>query len=141
MITAEQYFAAVGGPFGHGVTQEHRDNAAVLLRSVIPCLLEVKSLGADLDVNPQTRCLIAGSRGGGFRSVMINSSQTLPRPNSTHLTGEGVDIYDPDGDIDEALTDEILEKHGLYREHPSATRTWCHLQTRPPKSGRRSYYP
>jgi len=52
-----------------------------------------------------------------------------------------VDVADGNGKLDETITDALLEAHGLYREHPEATPGWCHLTTRAPKSGRRTFYP
>lgn len=60
-------------------------------------------------------------------------------PNSAHLTCEAVDIADTAGTFGHKITDDLLKKHGLYREHPKDTPTWVHLQTRAPKSGRRTF--
>jgi hypothetical protein len=61
------------------------------------------------------------------------------------MTGQAIDIYDPDGDLDEWLmTDKglaVLDSIGLWIEHPSCTKGWCHLQTIPPKSNRRVFFP
>lgn len=52
--------------------------------------------------------------------------------NSAHLTCEAVDISDVNGDLKEFLVKnvELLEKAGLWMEHPDRTPSWCHLQTR-----------
>lgn len=76
----------------------------------------------------------------GWRPPAYNATVPGAAPNSTHMTGNGIDIADPDGAFDDWLTDEILEKYGLYREHPSQTKSWCHLQRVPPRSGKRTYY-
>ena len=52
-----------------------------------------------------------------------------------------VDIFDPKNEIDGAITDQLLIAHELYREHPAATKGWCHLTTRAPHSGNRSFLP
>jgi hypothetical protein len=61
------------------------------------------------------------------------------------MTGQAIDIYDPDGDLDDWLMTieglAALEALGLWIEHPSATKSWSHLQTIPPKSRRRVFYP
>jgi hypothetical protein len=61
------------------------------------------------------------------------------------MTGEAIDLYDPDGDLDEWLMSEkgrgILEALGLWMEHPASTKSWSHLQTIPPRSGNRVFYP
>jgi hypothetical protein len=56
-----------------------------------------------------------------------------------------VDIYDPDGDLDDWLMQpagqQALVRLGLWLEHPAATRTWSHLQIVPPRSNNRVFYP
>lgn len=61
--------------------------------------------------------------------------------NSTHKTGEGVDLNDRQGKMKEWLykNAHLLEKFDLYMEIGSMTPTWVHLQTRPTK--RRMFYP
>lgn len=76
----------------------------------------------------------------GWRPASYNAKVPGAAPNSTHMTGNGIDIADNDGVFDDWLTDEILEKYSLYREHPSQTKSWCHLQRVPPRSGKRTYY-
>ena len=48
-------------------------------------------------------------------------------------------------DIDEWLLTEdgqrLMADMGLWHEHPAATKGWAHLQTLPPRSGRRTFYP
>lgn len=123
---------------GHrGITPEHIENAKDLLVRVDALLTELVEAGTvDLEVNQATGSLVSGWKNGGWRP------QECPEgaPNSSHKNGQGVDVYDPDGDIDSAINDELLAKHGLYREHPAQTRRWCHLTTRPPRSGRRTFY-
>ena len=48
-----------------------------------------------------------------------------------------------EGEIDAWCMDHLdfLAEAGLWLEHPSATKGWCHLQQVPPKSGRRVFYP
>ena len=53
---------------------------------------------------------------------------------SAHLTCEAVDFKDVDRAITNFCTDEILEECGLWMESPDVATTWCHLQTREPKS-------
>jgi hypothetical protein len=136
MITLSDYF----GKFNDhpAKTIAHVNNAERLLGKVNEMLTELfKTRNIDLDINPNTKTLIAGQTYGGWRPPECD----IGAPNSAHKTGEAVDIYDADGDIDGAIDDPLLRKYGLYREHPSATRSWCHLTTRAPKSGRRSFYP
>lgn len=135
MITLTDYFAGHANHFE--ITQAHIDNADELLHRVNGLLRRALESGkVDLDTNPVTGTLISGIDDGGWRPRMsIEGSK-----NSSHKEGRGIDIYDPDGDIDGWIDDEALEWFGLWREHPSQTRSWCHLTTRAPKSGRRSFF-
>lgn len=98
---------------------------------------ELEREGVTFKINPKTGTIISGDKYGGFRP----KDCTQGASNSSHKDGSGVDLYDPSGVIDATVTDEMLSRHGLYREHPSATEGWCHLTTRPPGSGRRTFYP
>jgi hypothetical protein len=89
---------------------------------------------------------------GGFDSHHVNSGWRPPQVNaatpnaaakSKHMTGEAIDIADPEGALDDWCMDHLdhLERLGLWLEHPSATKNWCHVQIVPPKSGKRVFYP
>lgn len=62
---------------------------------------------------------------------------------SCHLTGEAVDIYDPNKELQAwcKANTKILEDVGLWMEDFSATPNWCHFQIRPPRSGSRFFMP
>lgn len=81
----------------------------------------------------------------GWRPPSVNASTPGAAVNSNHMTGRSLDVYDPDGDLDNWLMTEkgqaALEAIGLWIEHPACTKSWSHLQTIPPGSGRRVYYP
>lgn len=132
MITAKEYF----GEKAH--TQAHEEAAVDLLRRVNALCEEV---GYEAPDDPDTGTQISGSRGGkgdgGFRLMTATTGKT----HSSHKEAKGVDVYDPDGILDAAITDEVLEKFGLYREAPEQTETWCHLTTRRPGSGHRTFIP
>jgi hypothetical protein len=36
---------------------------------------------------------------------------------------------------------DVLAEIGLWLEHPISTPRWCHVQTVPPKSGKRVFTP
>lgn len=82
----------------------------------------------------------------GFRPSKINSSISNAAAKSAHMTGEACDILD---DSNQSLTLSInkvlLEEFELYREDSDFTKgkytNWCHLQTRPTKSGNRIFKP
>lgn len=135
MITLDDYFGK--WLFCDDATAECKDNAALLLYRVNQLLDTAVADGVTLLSNPITNSQVSGSTYGGFRP------QSCPQgaPTSSHKEGMGVDIYDPYGDLDKWLTDETLERFGLYREAPSTTDSWCHLTTRPPRSGHRTFFP
>ena len=54
--------------------------------------------------------------------------------NSPHITCQAVDFVDKDKALKKWITPEILEKCGLYQEHPDYTPTWVHVQIRPTKN-------
>lgn len=135
MISIDEYV----GPHSESEdwTPDRKANAEVLLEKVNPLLEAAEANGVPLDMNPKTGSLVSGTQYGGFRP------QSCPEgaPRSSHKEGQAVDVYDPHGYLDRWLTDLILEKNGLYREHPADTNGWCHLTTRAPGSGRRSFHP
>ena len=64
-------------------------------------------------------------------------------PSSLHLTGQAVDLVDKDGMIWKFVLDnmELAQHIGLWFEDKRWTPTWVHMQTLPPKSGKRIYIP
>lgn len=122
------------------VTSKVEWSAEILLGRVDLLLGEFESTtGFHVAVNPSTKNHISGNHegDGGFRL----GASTTGAAGSSHKEGRGVDIFDPDGALDEWITDAILEKYSLYREDPSATIRWCHLTTRAPGSGKRTFKP
>jgi hypothetical protein len=131
MITKEQYFSK----FAHNET--HAANAEILLNRVNLLIDFLEKKGVKCPINPKTFSQISGTQYGGFRpqECPIGSAK------SSHKTGMGVDVFDPNNSIDLNINDKVLEQFDLYREHPSATNTWCHLTTRAPGSKKRSFMP
>ncbi len=66
-------------------------------------------------------------------------------PRTAHMTGEAIDLNDPDGKLDEWLmTDDgkaAVKELDLYIEHKDYTAGWCHVQIRKTKSGNRYFIP
>ena len=79
----------------------------------------------------------------GWRPPSVNAATPNAALKSKHMTGQAIDLADPDGDLDEWCMENLatLEEIGLWLEHPAATKGWCHLQIVPPKSGKRVFYP
>ena len=128
MITIKQYFGAQ-----NGAPAAHLKNAGELLRRVNALLEQAPHA----PINPVTGSQVSGEKWGGYRT----QDCPIGAPKSAHKTGEAVDLYDPQGSLDAWLTDERLESAQLYREAPAATHGWCHLTTRAPASGHRTFNP
>lgn len=79
----------------------------------------------------------------GWRPPSVNAATPNAAPRSKHMSGHAIDISDPEGDLDEWCMEhpDVLQTIGLWLEHPSATKGWCHVQTVPPKSGKRVFFP
>lgn len=78
----------------------------------------------------------------GYRPAYINSKVGGAK-TSNHMTAKACDLEDIDGRLDQwCMTNQnVLAKIGLWLEHPSATKGWCHVQTVSPRSGNRVFYP
>lgn len=87
--------------------------------------------------------LTALSVSSGFRPATINVHVKGAAVRSHHIMGRAVDLVDADGSIGKWCLANLdaLEKAGLWLEDPSYTKVWCHLQTVPPKSGKRVFQP
>ncbi len=88
-------------------------------------------------------CCEAPQLASGWRPPAFNATVPNAAVNSKHMTGQAVDIVDPDGDLDAWCMANIdtLTDMGLWLEHPSSTKGWCHLQSIPPRSGNNPFYP
>lgn len=134
MLEAADYFK----PHQQDPGQEVRDNADKLLGRVNALLSEVGHL---LDAPPKIN--------SGWRPADYNMMVPGAAVRSKHITGQAVDLGDPEGVLDDILFSDfvrngdecLLSKWGLYLEHPGATKNWCHLQSVPPKSGKRVFWP
>lgn len=145
MITIEQYFA------GKPHLTSHTEAAVTLLFNVGNLLAEYEQeTGRKLSTCPNTGSQISGSKGGAGDGGFRLQTATTGSDHSSHKEAKGVDGFDPRDELDDWLTtfdtddgrhNEVLARHDLYREHPSKTPGWCHLTTRPPGSGRRTFYP
>lgn len=150
MITTEQYFK-------NPTTGETKAHTAAHEAAALDVLTRREALrqefyadtGAAPAVCPNTGTEISGSaHGSGDGGFRLTNATTGAR-KSSHMEGSAIDDYDP-GDAFDHWLDQFedgaggnskLEQHGLYREHPSATSSWVHLTTRPPNSGKRTFYP
>ena len=144
MISPEQYF----GSKTHSLEHE-RDADDLLVR--VNALCEEASSGGVFHwaIDPDTGTEISGSRGGAGDGGLRLPTATTGRQKSSHKEARAVDVYDPQNELNDWLSEfdnawwgnAKLEQHGLYREAPGATPTWVHLSTREPGSGRRTFNP
>jgi hypothetical protein len=81
----------------------------------------------------------------GWRPPSLNAGVAGAAKKSNHMLGLAVDIADASETLDKWLMtpagQTALADIGLWHEHPSATKGWAHVQTVPPKSGNRTFYP
>lgn len=122
------YYMGRDREFRAELTRELRANARDIIRRVNRLL---KRAGIAADVS------------SGWRPVAINASVPGAAPGSRHISCLAIDLADRNGDLDAwCLANlEVLAELGLWLEHPDATPGWCHLQTRPPRSGNRVFSP
>jgi len=136
MITLQDYFNDKPHP------TEYNLNALTLLYRVNNLIAAFVTDTGEISVNnPATGNQISGSKNGdgGFRlpTSLTGSSK------SAHKQGMAVDIYDKGQHLDNWLdkNPDALIKYDLYREEASQTINWCHLSTRKPLSGNRTFKP
>lgn len=65
----------------------------------------------------------------GFRPSSVNSKIPNAAKKSLHMTGLAIDLSDPKGELDELIASkpELLDKYGLWLEHPDSTPGWSHI--------------
>lgn len=141
MITLEDYFMGRREQYPMSVTPELDREARITVERANKLLAQALTYGVSIPANPKTGSQVSS----GWRPLAVNSSTPNAAPNSKHMTGQAVDLYDPDGDLDDWLSTgeglAVLEAIGLWIENPACTKGWTHLQTIPPRSGRRVFLP
>lgn len=137
LLSLDQYF----GPWRNhpDASKPRRENALRLLAAVEKLAALAVADGVVFRANPKTGSVVSGLQYGGFRP----QSCCEGAPNSSHKDALAVDLFDPAGKIDAWCLANIdkLEACKIYIEHPSATKAWSHWTLRPPKSGRRAFFP
>lgn len=124
----EDYWMKRDRLFAADLTPEIVTNAVILVERVHKLL---KVFGEERDIT------------SGWRPPSVNGNTPGAALRSKHMTGQAIDLADPEGDLDDWCMDhlDMLEHFELWLEHPSATKNWCHLQSLPPKSNKRVFYP
>lgn len=130
MITLEDYFGRFTGI---------AEPSAATRANALDLLSKVNALLSDIDL-PEASAPKVNS---GWRPAWHNATIANAAPKSKHITGEAIDLADPEGALDEFLfkNPNRLVDHGLYMENPLATKGWTHLQSAPPRSGNRIFIP
>ncbi len=141
IITLGDYWMGRDREYPTAMSPDLEHSAQITVDLTNQLLLKAGEAGVRVPVNPRT-----GSRlTSGWRPPTLNAKTPGAAINSKHMTGQASDVYDPDGDLDDWLMSDagqqVLVQLGLWMEHPSATKGWAHLQTVPPRSGRRVFYP
>lgn len=144
MITLQQYFGGRRTTHSTECSPNIEDNALRTVAIVNGLLANCARFGVVPPINPGGD--FAGSQlNSGWRPPSINTCTAGASPTSMHMTGEAVDLHDPAGELDAFLmTPEgqfLLTDLGIWMESPDKTPGWCHVQTRPPKSGNRVFVP
>ena len=134
MITLNDYWMGRDKTYAAALTADIVHNAEETVRRANALLNSFRAVTKDNESRHVN---------SGWRPPDLNRSTPGAALRSKHITGQAIDIADPDGDLDEWCMDnaDTLARLSLWLEHPSATKGWCHLQTVPPKSGRRVFYP
>lgn len=135
MITLADYFGRVSHIADPDETVIANANE-LLLR--VNALLQVVN-----DSHPGIEAAMKPAVNSGWRPAAYNAVVPNAAVKSKHITGQAIDLADPDGELDDLLMNHnnLLEIAGLWMEHPLATKGWCHLQSVPPRSGNRVFYP
>lgn len=141
MITLADYWMGRDRAYATALTPQIERNAATMVELANKLLVLAKTGGVSLDMHPTNKSVVSS----GWRPPVVNAGTPNAAPNSKHMTGQAIDLYDPDGDLDDWLMSaqgqKVMTDLGLWHEHPSATKGWAHLQSLPPRSGRRTFYP
>lgn len=146
MITLEHYFGAK--ILNAECTELMKAHATELLGRVNALLDEARDAGVYKDwIDVDTGTNISGTKGGSGDGGFRLSTSTTGAKGSQHRKARAVDVYDPINALDgwigfEGWVDDIiLTRHGLYREAPTSTDGWIHLQSVAPGSWRRTFNP
>ena len=141
MISLQDYWMGRDREFPMAMSPDLERNALRMVELANKVLMLAKSAGVTMERHPRTGTAVSS----GWRPPTVNAATPNAAPNSKHMTGQAIDLYDPDGDLDEWLMtpdgQKVLADLGVWMEHPAATKGWCHLQSLPPRSGRRVFYP
>jgi len=128
LISLDMYYKGRDKEYPKDLTAEVEENAKKLLQKVNALLFELKITTIKIS--------------SGWRPETLNAKVGGAK-KSNHITGCAIDLSDPNEELDNLFQKnlKILEKYGLYLEHPDSTKGWSHLQFVAPKSGNRVFKP
>lgn len=138
MITIDDYYMGRDKKYPLDLLTDYRKNAAVTVDLANRLLVGLKVANVPLNVNPSGSMV-----NSGWRPPSINGATPGASRTSLHMSCQAIDIADPHGEIDNYLlaNPKLLVDIGLWQEHPDSTPGWCHVQTKPPRSGNRVFRP
>lgn len=140
-ITMADYWMGRDKAYPDQCTDEIRANAEVIVERANR-LLDAAAVDGVVSTKSDSGF---GHVNSGWRPAAVNATIPNAARSSKHMLAQAIDIDDDGGELDEwCLTDtgqDALIRLGLYLEHPAATKGWCHVQSVPPKSGNRTFYP
>jgi hypothetical protein len=128
MITLKDFYMGRDRRYAAELTDELRANAALTVQRANLLLARA---GLKRVVN------------SGWRPAAVNATVRNASKRSKHMLCLAIDLGDDDDALDAWCMAhlKVLEEIGLWLEHPSATPRWCHVQTVPPRSGKRVFHP
>lgn len=125
LITPSKYYAGKETECSRVFTREIAANVLDLLTRVNALLLEFNPADFPPPYSPFPVIVNSGWRPSA-KNIAVGGA-----PHSYHLTGQAIDINDKTGILDRDImtNSSLLEKHGLWLEHPMSTPGWVHLDT------------
>jgi hypothetical protein len=128
VITLEDYFMGREKLYPGELTEELWANAVVTVERANALL---------------TRSGLQRGVNSGWRPAVVNAAVKNAARHSKHILCLAIDIDDDDNALDAwcMAHQKVLKEIGLWLEHPTATPRWCHVQTVPPRSGKRVFHP
>ena len=138
MIELSQFYMGRDKTHAHILGSDLRANASRTVEAANKLLTLAK--GAGVQLKPGQWGMVRS----GWRPPDINGTTKGASKTSLHMQCLAVDLEDNNKALGRwclANADTVLKDLNLWLEHPEATPSWCHVQLRPPGSGRRVFRP
>ncbi len=136
MITVDEYFQGRRQTYAAELTPQIEANAVVIVKRAVALLDAFYAAipgAAPRHVN------------SGWRPPTLNQRIPGAAQKSLHMTAEAIDLSDDDGALDDWINSPngelVLQRLELWAENWRYTSRWTHVQSRPPRSGRRFFTP